>query len=154
MTSVLKKSRGAKGKSVSMQEDLPSRWEGSQRRKSEEVADLIKFIDESVVGKGNSFCGPYGRRKGGVTHMRFSQDWLKFDYNSKTKTQPKGIQRGHDSHAPPGSTTAFNILTLDSGREILYSCRGLLTVIVNHYGDSVPDQQYNIFFGHGKSGFI
>ncbi|KAL0879353.1 hypothetical protein ABMA27_003123 [Loxostege sticticalis] len=62
MTSVLKKSRGTKGKSESMQEDLPSRW-GNDSRGMEDVANLIKYIDDSVIGKGNSFCGPFGRRK-------------------------------------------------------------------------------------------
>ncbi|XP_052744536.1 uncharacterized protein LOC112049140 isoform X2 [Bicyclus anynana] len=61
MTSVLKKSRGSKGKSESMQEDLPSRWCG--RADKEDVGKLIKYIDENVIGKGNSFCGPFGRRK-------------------------------------------------------------------------------------------
>lgn len=65
MTSVLKKSRGTKGKSESMQEDLPYRWGNVSRgHKSEDVAQLIKFIDDNIIGKGNSFCGPYGRRKG------------------------------------------------------------------------------------------
>lgn len=66
MTSVLKKSRGSKGKSESMQEDLPSRW-GNDSRSKEDVGKLIKNIDDSVIGKGNSFCGPYGRRKGNNT---------------------------------------------------------------------------------------
>ncbi|XP_035443365.2 uncharacterized protein LOC118271388 isoform X1 [Spodoptera frugiperda] len=64
MTSVLKKSRGTKGKSESMQEDLPSRWgEISRENQSQEAAKLIKCIDENIIGKGNSFCGPFGRRK-------------------------------------------------------------------------------------------
>nr|XP_021187430.2 uncharacterized protein LOC110374163 isoform X3 [Helicoverpa armigera] len=64
MTSVLKKSRGTKGKSESMQEDLPARWgDVSREKKSEDVAKLIRCIDENIIGKGNSFCGPFGRRK-------------------------------------------------------------------------------------------
>ncbi|XP_048481543.1 uncharacterized protein LOC105383502 [Plutella xylostella] len=64
MTSVLKKSKGSKGKSESMQEDLPARWgEDSRGEKTEDVAKLVRYIDDSIVGKGNSFCGPYGRRK-------------------------------------------------------------------------------------------
>ena len=67
MTSVLKKSRGTKGKSESMQEDLPSRWgEVSRENKSEDVAKLIKCIDDNIIGRGNSFCGPFGRRKGKI----------------------------------------------------------------------------------------
>ncbi|KOB70126.1 putative Y71H2B.5 [Operophtera brumata] len=62
MTSVLKKSRGSKGKSESMQEELPSRWGAGGYRK-EDVSKLIKYIDDSVVGKGDVFCGPFGRRK-------------------------------------------------------------------------------------------
>ncbi|XP_028172811.1 uncharacterized protein LOC114361819 isoform X1 [Ostrinia furnacalis] len=62
MTSVLKKSKGTKGKSESMQEDLPSRW-GNDSRGMEDVGKLIKYIDDSIIGKGNSFCGPFGRRK-------------------------------------------------------------------------------------------
>lgn len=65
MTSVLKKSKGSKGKSESMQEDLPSRWGVvSRESKSEDVAKLIKCIDDNIIGKGNSYCGPFGRRKG------------------------------------------------------------------------------------------
>ncbi|CAH0591407.1 unnamed protein product [Chrysodeixis includens] len=64
MTSVLKKSKGSKGKSESMQEDLPSRWGVvSRESKSEDIAKLIKCIDDNVIGKGNSYCGPFGRRK-------------------------------------------------------------------------------------------
>lgn len=64
MTSVLKKSRGTKGKSESMQEDLPSRWGVSHDDHGEDAEKLIKYIDDNVIGKGNSFCGPFGRRKG------------------------------------------------------------------------------------------
>lgn len=63
MTSVLKKSRGTKGKSESMQEDLPARWCVSREHKTEDAAKLIKYIDDSIIGKGTSFCGPFGRRK-------------------------------------------------------------------------------------------
>ncbi|CAG4937893.1 unnamed protein product [Parnassius apollo] len=64
MTSVLKKSRGTKGKSESMQEDLPSRWGNVSRGdNSEDGAKLMKYIDDNIIGKGNSFCGPFGRRK-------------------------------------------------------------------------------------------
>ncbi|XP_039747702.1 uncharacterized protein LOC120624937 isoform X3 [Pararge aegeria] len=62
MTSVLKKSRGSKGKSESMQEDLPSRW-CDRAHKAEDAGKLIKYIDDNIIGKGNSFCGPFGRRK-------------------------------------------------------------------------------------------
>lgn len=64
MTSVLKKSRGSKGKSESMQEDLPVKWGAASR--TEDVSKLIKYIDDSVIGKGNVFCGPFGRRKGKI----------------------------------------------------------------------------------------
>lgn len=64
MTSVLKKSRGSKGKSESMQEDLPVRW-GAESR-TEDASKLIKYIDDSIIGKGNVFCGPFGRRKGKI----------------------------------------------------------------------------------------
>ncbi|XP_068623060.1 uncharacterized protein [Battus philenor] len=64
MISVLKKSRGTKGKSESMQEDLPTRWGNLSRgHKSEDVSSLIRYIDDNIIGKGNSFCGPFGRRK-------------------------------------------------------------------------------------------
>ncbi|KAI5739010.1 hypothetical protein M8J77_013820 [Diaphorina citri] len=32
--------------------------------KKEDVTKLIKYIDDSVIGKNTSFTGPYGRRKG------------------------------------------------------------------------------------------
>lgn len=64
MTSVLKKSRGTKGKSESMQEDLPARHgKHLKENRNEDVATLIKYIDDNIIGKGNSFCGPFGRRK-------------------------------------------------------------------------------------------
>ncbi|XP_064074589.1 uncharacterized protein LOC113404555 isoform X2 [Vanessa tameamea] len=63
MTSVLKKSRGTKGKSESMQEDLPARWCVSRGHKTEDSTKLIKYVDDNVIGKGTSFCGPFGRRK-------------------------------------------------------------------------------------------
>lgn len=69
MTSVLKKSRGSKGKSESMQEELPTRW-GAECRK-EDVSKLIKYIDDSVIGKGNVFCGPFGRRKGKIKFKKY-----------------------------------------------------------------------------------
>lgn len=47
-----------------MQEDLPYRLGNVSRGQPEDVAQLIKFIDDNIIGKGNSFCGPYGRRKG------------------------------------------------------------------------------------------
>lgn len=74
MTSVLKKSKGSKGKSESMQEDLPARWgEDSRGEKTEDVAKLVRYIDDSIVGKGNSFCGPYGRRKGQSRNIFLAQ---------------------------------------------------------------------------------
>lgn len=72
MTSVLKKSRGTKGKSESMQEDLPSRW--GPQQKSEDAGKLIKYINDNVIGNGNSFCGPFGRRKGKKIKSKFLFD--------------------------------------------------------------------------------
>lgn len=70
MTSVLKKSKGTKGKSESMQEDLPSRSGTVPRvEKTEDAGNLIKFIDDNVIGKGNIFCGPFGRRKGKTLYL-------------------------------------------------------------------------------------
>lgn len=37
---------------------------GGNTRKSEEIAKLIKYIDENIVGKNSAFLGPFGRRKG------------------------------------------------------------------------------------------
>lgn len=33
-------------------------------KKSEDVAKIIKYIDDNIVGKSNAFFGPFGRRKG------------------------------------------------------------------------------------------
>ncbi|XP_053616259.1 uncharacterized protein LOC128678632 isoform X2 [Plodia interpunctella] len=63
MTSVLKKSKGTKGKSESMQEDLPSRWGNDSHGSKDDGLKLMKYIDENIIGKGNAFCGPFGRRK-------------------------------------------------------------------------------------------
>lgn len=69
MTSVLKKSRGTKGKSESMQEDLPAQC--FRTAKAEDAGKLIKFVDDNIIGKGNSFCGPFGRRKGEFCFLMF-----------------------------------------------------------------------------------
>lgn len=34
-------------------------------KKNEELAKLIKYIDDNIIGKNNAFLGPFGRRKGG-----------------------------------------------------------------------------------------
>jgi hypothetical protein len=36
-------------------------------KKNEDVAKLIKYIDDNVIGKNTTFSGPYGRRKGKQT---------------------------------------------------------------------------------------
>jgi len=41
-----------------------SKSKNAQNRKSEDTATLIKYIDENVIGKNTTFCGPFGRRKG------------------------------------------------------------------------------------------
>ncbi|XP_075982286.1 uncharacterized protein LOC142980661 isoform X3 [Anticarsia gemmatalis] len=99
MTSVLKKSRGTKGKSESMQEDLPSRWGGvSHENKSEDVAKLIRCIDDNIIGKGNSFCGPFGRRKvvycdynGSGRALQWIEDYLARDVLPTHATRCTGL---------------------------------------------------------------
>lgn len=70
-TTTIRKSYGNR-KLYSFPEDYPYRTSRSQRggngngtpRKSEDVAKLVKYIDDNVVGKNNAFLGPFGRRKG------------------------------------------------------------------------------------------
>lgn len=33
-------------------------------KKGEDTAKLLKYIDDNVIGKGGTFFGPFGRRKG------------------------------------------------------------------------------------------
>ncbi|XP_045526641.1 uncharacterized protein LOC123715548 [Pieris brassicae] len=110
MTSVLKKSRGTKGKSESMQEDLPSRWSVSQGHRAEDAAKLVKYIDDNVIGKGDSFCGPFGRRK--VVYCDYSGsgralNWIE-DY----------IQRD----VLPTHATRSTALSFTSGQTEIFRC--------------------------------
>ncbi|CAB3241490.1 unnamed protein product [Arctia plantaginis] len=109
MTSVLKKSRGTKGKSESMQEDLPSRWgEVAHENQSEDTARLIRSIDENVIGKGNAFCGPFGRRK--VVYC---------DYNGSGRAL-QWIEDYLTSNVLPTHATRCTGLSYTSGQSQIY----------------------------------
>ncbi len=54
-------------KFYSLPEEYSSRGNKARQgntKKSEDTAKLIKYIDDSIIGKNTSFCGPFGRRKG------------------------------------------------------------------------------------------
>ncbi|KAF4523111.1 hypothetical protein B566_EDAN003125 [Ephemera danica] len=48
----------------SLPEDYQNREKESRAKKCEDTAKLIRYIDENVIGKNTTFCGPFGRRKG------------------------------------------------------------------------------------------
>lgn len=71
-TTTIRKSYGNR-KLYSFPEDYPLRFvkpskssanSSSAPKKSEDVAKLLKYIDDNIVGKNNAFLGPFGRRKG------------------------------------------------------------------------------------------
>lgn len=47
---------------------LPDEYNGRDKdnraKKCEDTAKLIRYIDENVIGKDTTFCGPFGRRRG------------------------------------------------------------------------------------------
>lgn len=68
-TTTIRKSYGNR-KLYSFPEDYPLRSPRQKTnlnnapKKSEDVAKIIKYIDDNIVGKNNAFLGPFGRRKG------------------------------------------------------------------------------------------
>lgn len=38
-------------------------------KRPEDTAKIMKYIDDSVIGKGVAFLGPFGRRKGGLKNF-------------------------------------------------------------------------------------
>ncbi|KAB0799551.1 hypothetical protein PPYR_07431 [Photinus pyralis] len=69
-TTTIRKSYGNR-KLYTFPEDYPLRLvkpksssgSGSVPKKVEDVAKLLKYIDDNIVGKNNAFLGPFGRRK-------------------------------------------------------------------------------------------
>ncbi|KAF5304557.1 hypothetical protein FQA39_LY09608 [Lamprigera yunnana] len=69
-TTTIRKSYGNR-KLYTFPEDYPLRFVKSKSssagsnapKKSEDVAKLLKYIDDNIVGKHNAFLGPFGRRK-------------------------------------------------------------------------------------------
>lgn len=67
-TTTIRKSYGNR-RLFAFPEDYPFRLNKQKSntplpKKNEEVAKLIKYIDDNIVGKNNAFLGPFGRRKG------------------------------------------------------------------------------------------
>ncbi|CAK1542707.1 unnamed protein product [Leptosia nina] len=123
MTSVLKKSRGTKGKSESMQEDLPSRWSVSQGHRAEDAAKLVKYIDDNVIGKGNSFCGPFGRRKvvycdysGSGRALQWVEDYIQKDVLPTQATRCTALS------VTSGQTEIFRSESKDIIRKSVRAC--------------------------------
>lgn len=74
-TTTIRKSYGNR-KLYSFPEDYPLRLvkpksssNNNAPKKSEDVAKLLKYIDDNIVGKNNAFLGPFGRRKGKLCMM-------------------------------------------------------------------------------------
>lgn len=67
-TTTIRKSYGNRKLSSYFPEDymrlVKQKNSASAPKKTEDVAKLIKYIDDSVIGKNNAFLGPFGRRKG------------------------------------------------------------------------------------------
>lgn len=68
-TTTIRKSYGNR-KLYSFPEDYPLRLvkpknssSNNAPKKTEDVAKLLKYIDDNIVGKNNAFLGPFGRRK-------------------------------------------------------------------------------------------
>lgn len=69
-TTTIRKSYGNR-KLYTFPEDYPLRFVKSKSsgtgnnvpKKSEDVAKLLKYIDDNILGKNNAFLGPFGRRK-------------------------------------------------------------------------------------------
>lgn len=115
MTSVLKKSRGTKGKSESMQEDLPARWISSQQ-KTEDAGKLIKYINDNIIGNGNPFCGPFGRRK--VVYC---------DYNGSGRAL-ECLEEYVASNVLPTHATRCTALSYTSGQSEIYRSESKLII--------------------------
>ena len=45
-------------------------------RKGEDTTKLLKYIDDSVIGKNGTFFGPFGRRKGRCLCFIFFGKWF------------------------------------------------------------------------------
>lgn len=62
--------KASRTKSLSLSDDFPLRAATSRPKKSlmpqktEDTIKIFKYIDDSVIGKGVAFLGPFGRRKG------------------------------------------------------------------------------------------
>ncbi|XP_056640818.1 uncharacterized protein LOC130447813 isoform X2 [Diorhabda sublineata] len=65
-TTTIRKSYGNR-RLYAFPEDYPFRFQKQKSvgvpKKNEDVAKLIKYIDDNIVGKNNAFLGPFGRRK-------------------------------------------------------------------------------------------
>lgn len=59
--------KNSRTKSLSLSDDFPLRLSRPRNsllaKRTEDPVKIIKYIDDSVIGKGNPFLGPYGRRK-------------------------------------------------------------------------------------------
>jgi hypothetical protein len=51
-------------KFYSLPDNYDEREKEGRSKKCEDTAKLIRYIDQSVIGKDTTFCGPFGRRKG------------------------------------------------------------------------------------------
>ena len=68
----LKKS--SRTKSLSLNDDFPlksvrPKHSISACKKPEDTQKIMKYVDDSIIGKGVAFLGPFGRRKGKYTFL-------------------------------------------------------------------------------------
>lgn len=61
-------------------------------KKSEDVAKIIKYIDDNIVGKNNAFFGPFGRRKGKffIALLQCLDTYNTFENNVQKKIKSDG----------------------------------------------------------------
>lgn len=59
--------KNSRTKSLSLSDDFPLRVSKPRSslfaKRTEDPMKIIKYIDESIIGKGMVFLGPFGRRK-------------------------------------------------------------------------------------------
>lgn len=74
-TTTVRKSYGNRKLNSSFPEDyirlVKQRNNTNTPKKTEDAAKLIKYIDDNIVGKNNAFLGPFGRRKGNSSILKF-----------------------------------------------------------------------------------
>ncbi|XP_065157950.1 uncharacterized protein [Atheta coriaria] len=112
---------------------------GGNTRKSEEIAKLIKYIDENIVGKNSAFLGPFGRRKVVFCDYVASGRSLQF---IEEYIQREVLPCHGNTHSTTNITSLQSTLFRQEARDIIKNA-------VN-----ASDDDAVIFVGHGCAGAI